>query len=304
MGRINPSRLKLSQLRALVAIADTGSFSEAALRIDLSQSAVSHAIATLEEELGVVLLNRGRQGAVLTPTGQQITEDARLVLQALDNICRKAEMAKGLDGGEVRIAAFRSVATHVLPDVIRQFREKYPSITISIDEKFHYQQVEDDLRQGKADVGFTYLPTREDFESWELMRDRYIVLLPKSAHISDNSLTWEALAQHPLVLGPKYDGDRQTIERHLHRNGQNITPAYAVREDSTILSMVERGLGATIMAKLAAEPIPPELQVLELPVPLERTIGVIVLREALLPPPIFAFLETLKEIWQRPFKMS
>ena len=75
----------------------------------------------------------------------------------------------------MRIAAFRSVATHVLPEVIRQFREKYAAISISIDEKFHYQQVEEDLRQGKADVGFTYLPTHDDFESWELMRDRYIV---------------------------------------------------------------------------------------------------------------------------------
>lgn len=300
MGRINPSRLKLSQLRALVAIADNGSFSEAALRIDLSQSAVSHAIATLEEELGIVLLNRGRQGAVLTPTGQQITDDARQVLQALDRICRKAEMAKGLEGGEVRIAAFRSVATHVLPDVIRQFRQKYPSIGISIDEKFHYRMVEEDLRQGKADVGFTYLPTQDDFESWELMRDRYIVLLPKSENVLIDSLSWEELARYPLILGPKPDGDRQTIERHLQHNGQHITPAYAVREDSTILSMVEQGLGATIMAELAAEPIPDNLQVLELPTPLERIIGVIVLREALLPPPVFAFLETLKEIWQSP----
>ena len=289
MGRINSSRLKLSQLRALVAIADTGSFSEAALRIDLSQSAVSHAIATLEDELGIVLLNRGRQGAILTPTGQRITEDARQVLQALDNICHKAEMAKGLEGGEVRIAAFRSVATHVLPDVIRQFRQKYPKISISIDEKFHYQQVEEDLRQGKADVGFTYLPTQADFESWELMRDRYIVLLPKSEAPFPEPFSWEDLARYPLILGPSYDGDRQTIERHLRNHGQDTTPAYAVREDSTILSMVERGLGATIMAKLAAEPIPPKLQVLELPVCLERVIGVIVVREALLPPPVFFF---------------
>jgi len=299
MGRINPSRLKLSQLRALVAIADTGSFSEAALRIDLSQSAVSHAIATLEEELGVVLLNRGRQGAVLTPSGQQITDDARQVLQALDNICRKAEMAKGLEGGEVRIAAFRSVATHVLPEVIRQFREKYAAISISIDEKFHYQQVEEDLRQGKADVGFTYLPTHDDFESWELMRDRYIVLLPEAEDIAPEALTWETLAHYPLILGPSYDGDRQTIERHLRTHGQTISPAYAVREDSTILSMVERGLGVTIMAQLAAEPIPPNLQVLDLPIPLERIIGVVVLRKALLPPPVFAFLEILKEFWQQ-----
>jgi DNA-binding transcriptional LysR family regulator len=101
-----------------------------------------------------------------------------------------------------------------------------------------------------------------------------------------------------LILGPKQDGDRQQIERHLQHNGQHLIPAYAVREDSTILSMVERGLGATIMAKLAAEPIPPGLQVVELPTPLERVIGVIVLKEALLPPPVFAFLDMLKSIWQ------
>jgi DNA-binding transcriptional LysR family regulator len=128
MGRINSSRLKLSQLRALVAIADTGSFSEAALKIDLSQSAVSHAIATLEEELGVVLLSRGRQGAVLTPTGQQITEDARhWCCRRWTVSAARRKWPKGLEGGEVRIAAFRSVATHVLPEVIRQFRAKYPS---------------------------------------------------------------------------------------------------------------------------------------------------------------------------------
>lgn len=299
MGRINPARLKLSQLRALVAIADMGSFSDAALRIDLSQSAVSHAIATLEDELGVLLLNRGRQGAVFTPIGEQITQDARQVLESLDIICRKAEMARGLEGGAVRIAAFRSVATHVLPDVIHQFREKYPSVTITIDEKFHYQMVEDDLRQGKADLGFTYLPTQEEFEAWELMRDRYIVLLPQAAPPVPEPLTWETLAQFPLILGPSYDGDRQTIERHLQHNGHPVTPAYAVREDSTIISMVERGLGATIMAQLAAEPIPPQLQVLDLPAPLERVLGVIVLRKALLPPPVFAFLEMIKTVWQQ-----
>jgi DNA-binding transcriptional LysR family regulator len=298
MGGINSSRLKLSQLRALVAIADMGSFSEAALRIDLSQSAVSHAIATLEEELGVVLLSRSRQGAVLTPIGEQITNDARQVLRSLESICHKAEMAKGLQAGEVRIAAFRSVATHILPDVIRQFRQKYPSISVAIDEKFHFHLVEDDLRQGKADVGFTYLPTTNEFDVWELMRDRYLVLVPESDNPLPDSFTWDDLADYPLILGPKQDGDRQQIERHLQHNGQHLTPAYAVREDSTILSMVERGLGATIMAKLAAEPIPPGLQVVELPTPLERVIGVIVLKEALLPPPVFAFLDMLKSIWQ------
>lgn len=297
MGKVSPQRLKLSQLRALVAIADTGSFSEAALQIDLSQSAVSHAIATLEEELGVLLLNRGRQGAHLTPVGEQITAEARLVMRSLDSICRKAQLAKGLQSGQVRIAAFRSVATHILPEIIQGFRQKYPGVSILIEEHQNYQQIEDDLRQGRADVGFTYLPCPDGFEAWELLHDHYMVLLPPGDQPLPQPLTWDDLATFPLILGPSSDGDRDNIERHLKRCGQRIQPAYSVREDSTILGMVKRGLGATIMARLAAEPIPEGIRLATLPTPLERIIGVVVLQDALLPPPVFAFLETVKTIW-------
>ena len=297
MAKADPHRVKLSQLRALVTIADTGSFSEAALHMDLSQSAVSHAIATLEDELGVILLSRSRQGAVLTAVGQQITEEARLVLRSLQNLCHQAELAKGLQSGEVRLAAFRSVATHILPEVIRQFREQYPHIPIAIDERSHYEMVEDAVRQGHADVGFTYLPTKADFESWELLRDRYLVLLPPTPAPASTLLSWADLAAYPLILPPSDDGDRQHLEGLLRRQGQTLKPAYSVREDSTILGMVERGLGATIMARLAAQPIPPHLQVAELPIPLERTIGVIILKDALLPPPVYAFLDRLKTVW-------
>lgn len=300
MAKADPHRLKLSQLRALVAIADEGSFSDAALQMDLSQSAVSHAIATLEEELGVMLLNRGRQGAVLTPVGEHITEEARQVLRSLYSLCHRADEAKGLQSGEVRIAAFRSVATHILPEVIRQFRQQYPGVAIAIDEKSHHEMVENDLRQGRAEVGFTYLPTRDEFDQWELLRDRYIVVLPPSPQPQPQPFQWEDLAAYPLILPPPDDGDRQHLDRLLHRWGQQLQPAYAVREDSTILSMVERGLGATIMAALAAEPIPPGLRVAELPQPLERVIGVIVLHDALLPPPVYAFLERLKAVWVKP----
>lgn len=295
-------RMKLSQLRALVAIADTGSFSDAALQMDLSQSAVSHAIATLENELGVILLSRGRQGAVLTPIGEQITEEARQIMRALDNIGRKAHLSKGLRSGQVRIAAFRSVATHILPEVIQHFRQKYPGISVTIEEYQHYHQAEDDLRQGRADIGFTYLPTDPEFETWEVLRDRYIVLLPPSDQPSPQPFTWDDLAAYPLILGPTNDGDRSYIERHLNHHGRHIQPAYTVKEDSTILGMVKSGLGASIMARLAAEPIPEGIQIINLPIPLERIIGVIVLADALQPPSVFAFLETLKLFYRHPLE--
>lgn len=298
MGDINPYRLKISQLRALVAIAETGTFSDAALQLDLSQSAVSHAIATLEEELGVVLLSRGRQGAVLTPLGEDVTAEARNMMQSLEKIGQLAQQARGLQQGRVRIAGFRSVATHILPEVIQQFRSYYPGVQVKIEEFHHFRQVEREVRQGRADIGFTYLPTTTEFETWELLRDRYVLLLPPNAEQPTGPYDWETLAHQSLILAPQGDGCRDLIGRYFAAADYEVEPVYEVREDSTILSMVQQGLGATIMARLAAEPIPPKLRVAELPVPMERIIGVIQLADALQPPPVYAFMETLKQVWQ------
>ena len=92
----------------------------------MSQSAVSYAIATLENDLGVVLLSRGRYGAHLTPVGEQIVDRARQVACLLEDIFKQANLAKGLKGGQVRISSFRIAATHILPEAIAQFCRRYP----------------------------------------------------------------------------------------------------------------------------------------------------------------------------------
>ncbi len=300
MAEINVNRIKLSQLRALVAIARTGTFSDAASQLDLSQSAVSHAIATLEEELGVSLLSRGRQGAVLTPVGQQITTEAQAMLSRLINIGRKAQDAKGLQSGLVRVVGFRSVATHVLPVVIEEFRRQYPGISVSIGEGSDVRGAEEILRRGEADIGFTYLPVNDAFDAWELFRDDYVALLPKAkAPTSNAPLSWEQLTALPLILPLPDDGCRYNVDQYLLKHGQSVIPAYEVKEDSTVVGMVRRGLGATIIARLAAEPIPEDVIVCELPAPLQRVIGVITLADALQTPPVFAFLDTMKATWQQ-----
>ncbi len=303
MAEININRIKLSQLRALVAIAQTGTFSDAASQLELSQSAVSHAIATLEEELGVSLLSRGRQGAVLTPVGQEITTEAAKMLALLKTIGRRAQDAKGLQAGLVRIVGFRSVATHVLPAVIERFRQQYPGISVSIGEGSDVRGAEEILRRGEADIGFTYLPVDDAFDAWELFRDDYVALLPMAKvpdqAIAGEPLTWEQLTALPLILPLPDDGCRYNVDQYLLRHGQVVTPAYEVKEDSTVVSMVRRGLGTTIIAKLAAEPIPEDVVVCQLPAPLQRVIGVITLTDALQTPPVFAFLDTLKATWQQ-----
>jgi DNA-binding transcriptional LysR family regulator len=286
--------IKLSQLRILIAVAEYGNFSEAALQLGISQSAVSHAIANLEAELGVMLLSRGRHGATLTPVGQRILPHAQEMVQVLERIGREANLAKGLQGGQVRIASFRSVATHILAGVLAGFHQRYPGIAVTITEYRNDHEVEQSLREGRIDIGFNCTPTGPDFDSWELLRDEYLALFPPRASVPP-SITWADIAQYPLILPPTTDYCSARIRDHLTHLDQRLQPTYEIMEDSTIVSMVSQGVGATIMARLAAKPLPPEIQVRTLPVPLERIIRVTTLGSALHPPAVYAFLELLHD---------
>lgn len=293
---MNLENIKLSQLRALVIVARLGNFSEAAFHLGLSQSAISHSIASLEDELGVVLLSRGRHGATLTPVGERVLGHAQEMLQLLEVIGKEANLSKGLQGGEVRIASFRSAATHVLPGVIAQFRKCFPAINVTIMEYRAEDSVEQVLREGRVDIGLTCVPSTQEFETWELMQDEYLVLLPPDAKVPGNHITWEQLAQFPLIMPPSNDYCSILIRGHLTKQQQQLSAAYEIMEDSTIVSMVMQGLGATIMARLAAEPLPREVQVRHLPVPLWRTIRVAILSNALHSPAVYAFLDSLRDI--------
>ncbi|MEO0828611.1 MAG: LysR family transcriptional regulator [Cyanobacteria bacterium J06642_9] len=293
MGQDRLGQLKPSQLRVLIAVADGGSFSEAALQLQLSQSAVSYAIATLEDELGVVLFSRGRHGAVPTPVGQQIVDRARHVLHLIEDIYQQANLAKGFEGGQLRIAAFRSAATHILPEVIAQYCLRYPAIAITIAEYDDRPDVESALRKGKADVGITYLPHGPDLDASELTQDEFVVLFPPDADLPE-PLTWSALASYPLIMAPDGDSCDAMVIHHGRQYGVELRPTYQIRSDATIVNMVAKGLGAAITPRLAAEPIPEGVQVHSLPTSFYRTICVATLANALLPPPVFAFMEMLE----------
>ena len=293
MGGIDPYKLKISQLRILVAVANCQNFSEAALQLNISQSAVSHAIATLEEQLGVILFQRGRNGADLTHVGKRLVLPAREILNLLQKMATEANRVKGLKGGNVRLVSFRSAATHILPALIAQFCSQFPLITVSVTEVEEDLEIENLLRVGKADIGLIHLFNPAGLETWDVYDDEYVVLLPRSLNLSQTKLSWKQLRSYPLILSST--GSCSTkVREYLLSSGQAVNIAYEMREDSTIMSMAIQGLGAAIVPKLAARPIPPELKVYSLPVPLERIITAAVVEDALHTPAVFAFMDTLK----------
>lgn len=293
MSTIDPYKLKISQLRILVAVAEYKNFSEAALHLDISQSAVSHAIATLEAQLGVTLFHRGHSGADLTHVGKQLVLPAREILDLLQKMVTEANRAKGLSGGNVRLVTFRSAATHILPPLIAQFRRQFPSIEVSVSEVDEDMEIENLLCLGKADIGLIHLPASKDLETWEIQRDEYVVLLPHSSNLSQTKLTWKQLAAHPLIIS-SIGSCSTKVSQHLQRSPEPLSIAYKMREDSTMVSMAIQGLGAAIIPLLAATPVPPELKVYSLPIPLKRIIKAAVFKDALHTPAVFAFMDTLK----------
>jgi len=291
---MNPGKLKLAQLRALVAIADCGNFSEAAMELDLSQSTVSHAIANLEDELGIVLLQRGRHGAKLTPVGECITQHARGVLALLDTIVGEADQAKGLQGGTIRIASFRSVATHVIPGAIARLHKRYPNITVALIEMDEVHQLKQSLQKGEADIAVAEVLHGEDFESIHIFDDDYVALLPPNYSLCDASLTLEDLRQYPII-GSSHSSCGVRIKQHLESLERPLEMAYRIRHDSSMVAMVQQGLGVAILPRLAAEPVPPDVRICTLPFALSRPIGATILKEALHTPAVYAFLDALQE---------
>ena len=304
--------IKLSQLRALAAVANCGNFGEAAWQLGLTQPSVSHAIATLEEELGVVLVTRGRHGAHLTSAGQQILEPVQQILSLVDDVVQRAGQHRGLDGGEVRIATFRSAAAHLLPKLVAQFQAQFPAIEVTITEHYDYTYVEQEVREGKADIGITFLPTASEFDSIEMLREQYVAVLPMSfvaeadgdestnpavdskALSTINNLTWDQINQLPLILYPDDNSCYMDVQRFFRQAGYTLKPRHQFRETSTILNMVAQGLGVAILPQLSAYTLPDEVRVAQLPERLERIVGAIIRLDALHPPAIFAFLELLK----------
>lgn len=263
------------------------------MHLEVSQSAVSRAIASLETELGVPLLARGRFGAKLTPVGDRIISHVHKMLDLREQIDYEVNLEKGLYHSKLRISSFRSAATHLLPVRIAQFRQKFPLVEVTLAE-LDPAGVEQSLREGQTDIGLIPLPRSEEFKTVEIARDEYVVLLPKTTPPPPENLTWQDLANKSFILF-NYAECTSAVKGHWAKCGQSFEVGYVIKEDSTIVSMVAQGLGAAVLPRLAALPIPDGVYVRSLPIRLNRVIGAATLANTPQAPAVKMFLDVLSQ---------
>ena len=292
--------MKLSQIRAFVAVARCGKFSQAAVELDLTQPTVSHAIATLEADLGVQLLFRGKKGVNLTPAGESVLVHCDRVLKAIADIQQEANRCKSLGGGKVRISAFRGAAAQLLPKIRAKFKLKYPQIEVKIVEEKDCPQVEQMVCEGKADIGITIVPTSKDLITIEVLRDNYIVLLPPNLKLdlkaNCDRLTWAQLLAMPIISYPDRNTCFKQIKAYFATAGHEFKPAEQVRESDTIVSLVATGSGAAILPQLSVFHIPNGVTMRQLPQPLQRQVVAATLKDSDLSHAVWAFTDFIQQL--------
>jgi DNA-binding transcriptional LysR family regulator len=284
--------MKLSQLQMLVAVADHGSFSAAAAELDCTQSRISHAIAELERELGTRLLARSHGGSLPTEAGLRVLDKARQMLRLEDSL-RACARATDTIEGRVRVACFRSVGTHLLPYAAEALAARHPGLVLDIDDACHDRlEVIDALRAGRADVGIAQLPVEDGFVVAPYVADDYMLVVP-AARRFDAPVTWHQLDGLPFIRLGCSGAD--AILARCRAAGLKAQAARTLGNDTSIAAMVARGMGWSILPRLATFPEDDEVRVLPLPIPARRQFALAGPRAAMASRTVQAVLDVLRD---------
>lgn len=268
--------MNLLKYMAFVRTVEYGSFTKAGEMLNYSQSGISRMIRDLEMEWKVVLLERSRAGVRLTSDGMKLLPHAKNVCSEYQKLQMQVDELNGLRSGLIRIGTFSSVATHWLPNIIREFQKDYPNIDYEL-LLGDYTEIEEWIADGRVDCGFLRLPTRPEFETIFLDQDQLLVILPEDHPLAGcDRFPVSALCEDPFMLLEK--GAKAEVSEIFERCGLAPKVHFTTWDDYAIMSMVESGLGISILPELILRRTPYRIVKKELDVPAYRKIG-LALRE-------------------------
>jgi LysR family cys regulon transcriptional activator len=249
--------MTLQQLKYLVAIADSGlNITAAAERLYTSQPGISKQLKLLEQELGVQLFTRkGKSLAAITPAGRDVIARARRIMREAENIRNLASDLSGEQEGTLSIGTTHTQARHVLPDVIREFRERYPKINLELHQGTS-EQIAELVAAGRVDFAIA-TGSRQLFPGLVLLpcfRWDRIILVPNGHPLTKaRQLTLAALAEHPLVTYVFGTTGESSFKRAFAEQGLEPNVVFTARDADIIKTYVRMGMGVGIVAPMAYE---------------------------------------------------
>ncbi|CDR05462.1 LysR family transcriptional regulator [Streptomyces iranensis] len=241
---------KLQQMRYVVAVAETNSFTRAAERCLVVQSALSHQIARLEKELGARLFERTSRRVRLTPAGAAFLPAARQCLDAAERAAAEVAAAVGEVRGRLAVGLIPTVTAVDIPGALRDFRERYPRVRISLRVGASDDLVEQ-VREGALDVAFLGLPTTarpRGVGAHELARDRLVaVVAPDHPLAEEAQVDLRRLSSEVFVDLPAGTAGRAQSDLAFEAAGLTRDVAFEVTSADFIARLVGPGLGVAML---------------------------------------------------------
>ncbi|MCJ8204047.1 LysR family transcriptional regulator [Pseudomonas sp. RGM2987] len=286
--------MTLTQLEIFTLVAELRGFTAAAMRLGIGQSAVSHAIKSLEQELGVELLRRHQSQVELSDIGEQLLSRARAMLGLANTLRQEAADARGMRRGTLRIGSFGPTSSmKLLPAILQRYCALHPGIEVHIDEGPDRQVIQW-LDERRIDVGFVVLP-EDRFDTFTLMEDQMVALLPEGHPLAARaSLNLKELCEDPFVLTEA--GSSELVTRLF--NAARLTPNVRFRCSQLLstLDVVRRGEAVSVVSEgslpggdhpgFITRPLSP---------PVPRQIGLAVLDSRQASPATRAFIELARQ---------
>lgn len=239
--------MNISKYKALLTAVDMGSLSGAAQKLGYTQSGLTHMMNALEDEFGFSILQRGYYGIKLTPAGEKIIPLVRQLVMCEDALETEVELVKSYGDNVLRIGAFSSMAGTWLPSIVEKFNYEFPDVTVNI-QTGTVAELYGGLDEGRYDICFGTKNAKYDFKWVPLEKDRFYAILQKDYPI-DSDVFDITRFNGTKFLMPGLGFDDDISEVFAENNVRPfVTPTYV--DDPAIISMVEHGLGISMLSEL------------------------------------------------------
>lgn len=257
--------METQKIKAILLAAEKNSLSAAAEELSYTPSAMSHMADALEEELGVKILERTRMGVELSEAGEKLKEKLTSVITAENELKRAAaEITKHADC-ELRIAAYSSISTYLLPEILQAFKQKYPEIKVSISVDDYLRDL---LQKGDADVVFGDAAILGDNEKIMLMEDDYVALLPEGTFGKRRSVNREELYNFTFIKT-----NESFIKKYFDEDRFSEIVNLVSIDNGSVISMVKKKLGVAVLPSLSIRKGTKGIKALKLVPKVSRSLG-------------------------------
>ncbi|WP_394830417.1 LysR family transcriptional regulator [Pendulispora rubella] len=241
----NEANITFAQLLAFIAVVEEERFTAAARRLGMTQSAISQAVLSLEQSLGVSLLSRGRDRISPSAIGLQVLSNARDALHAVARIREQCASMAGLDHGILRVGSIPSAAARVLPEPLRTFRTHYPGVQLLLLEGTD-EEVSEWVHRGTVEVGVTALWEGE-LDSEVVAEDEFVLVVGHNHRLAtSHGPSLRDVANEPFIM---WGCSCERVVRRLFSEAEMDAPQvlFTVTSMRALLEMVGHGLGVTVV---------------------------------------------------------